>query len=198
MPDVVIYPGDIISRPILAGLAKNWWLILLRGICAVIFGVLTFVWPGVTLVTLVLLYGIFALADGALALFAAITGDKGDAPAPRWWLAAIGILGICAGVLTLLWPGMTAMVLLVFIAAWSIATGIMQIVGAIRLRKEIEDEWLLIASGALSVLFGLLLLAWPGAGALAMVLVIGSFAILYGLLSITFSLRLRKFAQRTP
>lgn len=197
MPDVVTYPGDIISRPILAGLAKNWWLILLRGICAVIFGVLTFVWPGVTLVTLVLLYGFFALADGALALFAAITGDKGDTPAPRWWLAAIGILGICAGVLTLLWPGMTAMVLLVFIAAWSIATGIMQIVGAIRLRKEIEDEWLLIASGALSVLFGLLLLAWPGAGALAMVLVIGSFAILYGLLSITFSLRLRKFAQRT-
>ena len=197
MPNVAIYPGELISRPLLTGLAKNWWLLLLKGICSVIFGVLTFVWPGVTLVTLILLYGIFALVDGGFALLAAITGDKGDSQTPRLWLAVICILGLCAGVLTLMWPGMTAMVLLVFIAAWSIATGIMQIVGAIRLRKEIDDEWLLIASGVLSVAFGLLLLAWPGAGALAMVLVIGAFAILYGLLTISLSLRLRKFVP-TP
>jgi uncharacterized membrane protein HdeD (DUF308 family) len=195
MPDIVIYPGDLISRPLLAGLANSWWLILLRGVCAVIFGVLTFIWPGITLLTLVILYGVFALADGVLSLAAAIGGRKGDAEEPRWWLAAIGVLGLAAGVLTLLWPGMTALVLLVFIAAWSIATGIMQIVGAVRLRKEIDGEWLLIASGVLSVLFGVALLAWPGAGALAMALVIGAFAIVYGLLLISFSLRLRKFAS---
>jgi uncharacterized membrane protein HdeD (DUF308 family) len=194
MPDIPIYPGDIISRPLLAGLAKNWWLILLRGICAVIFGVLTFFWPGVTLFTLVILYGVFALADGALALFAAITGNVGETTSSRWWLAAVGLLGIAAGIVTLLWPGMTGMILLIFIAAWSIATGFMQIVGAIKLRKEIDDEWLLIASGVLSVLFGIAIAAWPGAGALALALVIGSFAILYGLLLIMFSFRLRKFA----
>lgn len=194
MPDVAIYPGDLISRPLLAGLAKNWWLILLRGVCTVIFGVLAFLWPGVTLFTLVILYGVFALADGVFSLLAAITGRTGDAEEPRWWLAVIGALGLAAGVLTLLWPGMTAIVLLLFIAAWSIATGIMQIVGAVRLRKEVDGEWLLIASGVLSVAFGLALLAWPGAGALAMVLVIGAFAIVEGILLISFSLKLRKFA----
>lgn len=197
MPITTTYPGDIISRPLLAGLAKNWWLILLRGICAVIFGVLAFVWPGVTLVTLVLLYGLFALADGILSLLAAVTGDKGDSPAPRWWLAVVGLLGLAAGLITLFWPGMTALVLLIFIAAWAIASGLMQIVGAIRLRKEIDDEWLLIASGVLSVLFGIAMLAWPGAGALAMIFVISTFAILYGALLISFALRLRKLAHAT-
>ncbi len=184
--------GDLqaaMARPMLHELAKNWWLILLRGICAIIFGVLTFAWPGVTLVTLVLLYGAFALADGIFALGAAIAGRT---PEPRWWLALVGILGILAGVVTLFWPGMTAIVLLIFIAAWAIASGVMQIVGAIRLRKEIDDEWLLIASGVLSVLFGLVLLARPGLGALSMIFVIGAFAIVYGILEVMFSLRLRR------
>jgi uncharacterized membrane protein HdeD (DUF308 family) len=197
MPDFTIYPGDIISRPLLNGLAKNWWLILLRGICAVIFGVLTYFWPAVTLFTLIILYGIFALADGVLALFAAITGDGPDGASSRWWLAAVGLLGIAAGIITLLWPGMTGLILLFFIAAWSIATGFMQIFGAIKLRKEIEGEWLLIASGVLSVLFGVAIAAWPGAGALALAFVIGAFAILYGVLLIAFAFKLRKFAQTT-
>jgi uncharacterized membrane protein HdeD (DUF308 family) len=132
-------------------LAKNWWLLLLRGICAILFGVLTFVWPGITLLTLVLLYGAYALADGALALAEAVMGG---APAPRWWLALVGLFGVAAGILTFAWPGITALVLLLFIAGWAIATGVLQIVGAIRLRKEIENEWLLIASGVLSVIFG--------------------------------------------
>jgi uncharacterized membrane protein HdeD (DUF308 family) len=184
--------GDLqaaMARPMLHELAKNWWLILLRGICAIIFGVLTFVWPGVTLVTLVLLYGAFALADGIFALGAAIAGRT---PEPRWWLALVGLIGIAAGIVTLLWPGMTAVILLFFIAAWAIASGVMQIVGAIRLRKEISDEWLLIASGVLSVLFGLVLLARPGLGALSMIFVIGAFAIAYGILEVMFSLRLRR------
>lgn len=197
MPGATIYPGDLISRPLLSGLAKNWWLILLKGICAVIFGGLTFFWPGVTLFTLVILYGVFALADGVLALLAAITGDKSDNAAPRWWLAVVGLLGLAAGIITLLWPGITGLILLFFIAAWSIATGIMQIVGAIKLRKEIDDEWLLIAAGILSVLFGVAIAVWPGAGALALAFVIGTFAILYGVIMISFAFRLRKFSPAT-
>src|SRR5262249_54331370 len=166
-------------RVLLHALARHWWLLLLRGICAILFGVLTFVWPGITLLTLVLLYGAFALVDGVLALAEAVMGG---APAPRWWLALVGLLGIAVGILTFAWPGITALVLLLFIAGWAIATGILQIVGAIRLRKEIDNEWLLIASGVLSVIFGLILVAQPGTGALALLYVIGIYAILYGIL----------------
>ena len=185
-------PGSVRMRPMLDDLARNWWLILLRGVLAIIFGVLTFVWPGITLFTLVIMYGVFALMDGVLAIVAAI---RGGLPAPRWWLALVGVFGIAAGVLTIGYPQITALVLLLFIAGWAIATGVMQIIGAIKMRHEIEGEWLLIASGVLSVIFGLMLAAWPGAGALAMVLVIGSFAILYGILLIGFSLRLRRHAE---
>jgi uncharacterized membrane protein HdeD (DUF308 family) len=185
-------PGTVRMRPMLDDLARNWWLILLRGVLAIIFGVLAFVWPGITLVALVLLYGAFAFTDGVISIAAAIWGG---AAAPRWWLALVGIFGIAAGVLTLLWPGITALVLLLFIAGWAIATGVMQIIGAIRLRKEIEGEWLLIASGVLSVAFGVLLAAWPGAGAIAMVLVIGAFAIMEGVLLVAFGFKLRKLAE---
>jgi uncharacterized membrane protein HdeD (DUF308 family) len=175
----------------LDALARNWWLILLRGVCAIIFGVLAFAWPGITLLALVVLYGAFALSDGVFALAAAMMGGP---PAPRWWLAIVGLLGIAVGILTLVWPGITGLVLLLFIAGWAIATGVMQIVGAVRLRKEIEGEWILIASGALSVLFGLLLAAAPGAGALALIFTIGSFAIIYGVLLVLFALKLKKHA----
>jgi uncharacterized membrane protein HdeD (DUF308 family) len=124
-----------------------------------------------------------------LAIAAAIMGD---APAPRWWLAIVGLLGILVGILTFAWPGITALVLLLFIAGWAIATGILQIVAAIRLRKEIDNEWLLIAGGVLSVLFGLILVVQPGTGALALLYVIGFYAILYGILLVGFSLRLRR------
>jgi uncharacterized membrane protein HdeD (DUF308 family) len=180
------------ARLLLHSLANNWWLLLLRGICAILFGVLTFVWPGMTLLTLVLLYGAYALVDGVLALAEAVMGG---APAPRWWLALVGLLGIAAGILTFAWPGITALVLLLFIAGWAIATGVLEIVGAIKLRKEIENEWLLIASGALSVIFGLILVAQPGTGALALLYVIGTYAILFGILEVWLSLRLRGYAR---
>jgi uncharacterized membrane protein HdeD (DUF308 family) len=145
-------------------LAKNWWLLLLRGIAAIIFGVLAFAWPGVTLLTLILFYGAFALVDGVLAIIAAITGG---APGPRWWLAIVGLLGIAAGLLTFLMPGLSALVLLFFIAGWAITTGVFQIIGAIQLRKEIDNEWLLVLGGIISVLFGIGVMVAPGAGALA-------------------------------
>ena len=176
----------------LGALARNWWLILLRGICAIVFGVLTFAWPGVTLVTLVLFYGAYALVDGIFSLLAAIIGGQ---PAPRWWLAVVGVFGIAAGLLTWLMPGLTALVLLYYIAFWAIATGAVQIAGAIRLRKEIDNEWMLIASGIISVLFGLILLVRPGAGALGGLLVIGVYAIIHGVALIALAFRLKKFSR---
>jgi uncharacterized membrane protein HdeD (DUF308 family) len=172
-------------------LARNWWLILLRGICAVIFGVLTFVWPGVTLVTLILLYGAFAFVDGVLALWAGIAGGSA---APRWWLILVGLLGVAVGILTAVLPGMTALVLLYFIAFWAIATGVMQVIGAIRLRKEIDNEWMLVASGILSILFGVIILVAPGAGALGLLFVIGLYAVIYGVMLVALAFRLRTHA----
>ena len=170
-------------------MAKNWWLLLLRGIAAIIFGLLTFAWPGLTLLTLILFYGAFALVDGVLAIIAAITGG---APTPRWWLAIVGLLGIAAGLLTFLMPGLTALVLLYLIAGWAIATGLFQIVGAIKLRKEIDNEWLLILGGIISVLFGVSMMLAPGAGALALVWVIGAYSVVMGVIFVALAFRLRK------
>src|SRR5258705_13914239 len=143
--------GTGLGSAMVHALAKNWWLLLLRGIAAIIFGVLAFAWPGLTLLTLILFYAAFALVDGVLAIIAAIAGG---APAPRWWLAIVGLLGIAAGLLTFLMPGLSALVLLFFIGGWAITTGGFQIIGAIQLRKEIDNEWLLILGGVISVLFG--------------------------------------------
>ena len=173
----------------LQGLARYWWLILSRGIAAIVFGVLAFIWPGITLAVLVLFWGAFALVDGILALAHAIMGGNVGS---RWWLALIGVLGIIVGLLTFLMPGVTALVLLVFIATWAIVLGIFQIAGAIRLRKEIDNEWTLILGGVLSMLFGLVLLVAPGAGAVALIWVIAAYAILFGVLLVALSLRLKK------
>jgi uncharacterized membrane protein HdeD (DUF308 family) len=183
--------GTLVAPVLLHALAKKWWLLLLRGIAAIVFGVLAFAWPGLTLLTLILLYGAFALTDGVIAIIAAITGG---APGGRWWLAIVGILGIAVGALTFMLPGMTALILLLAIAGWAVAIGVLQIIGAIRLRKEIDNEWFLIVSGVISVLFGLALLVNPGAGALALVWVIGIYAIIAGVLYIALAFRLKKHA----
>ena len=170
-------------------LGRNWGWIVVRGIAAVIFGVLALVLPGITLAALVLLWGAYALADGIIALIAAFRiRDRGK---PFWALVVVGILGVAAGILTFIWPGMTAIVLLAFIAAWSLVMGIFQIIAAVRLRKSIENEWLLGLSGLLSVIFGVLMLINPGAGALAVIWVIGAYAILFGVLLIALGVKLR-------
>ena len=170
-------------------LSRNWGWIVVRGVAAVIFGVLALLLPGITLAALVLVWGAYALADGILALIAAFRiRDRGK---PFWALLIVGILGVGAGILTFLWPGMTALVLLAFIAAWSLVMGVFQIIAAIRLRKTIEHEWLLGLSGLLSVIFGLLMLISPGAGALAVLWVIGAYAIVFGVLLIALGLRLK-------
>ena len=180
------------SLALLHELADNWWLVLIRGIAAIAFGILAFFWPGIALLTLVYLWGIYAIIDGVLALGAAIAGMGGEI-VPRWWLVLVGIAGILAGVLAFVWPDITAQVLLAFIAAWAIMIGVLQIVGAIQLRKEIEGEWLLGLSGLLSILFGIALVAQPSAGALALVWMIASFAIVVGCLYIVLAFRLKQY-----
>ena len=144
---------------------------------------------GLTLLTLVLFYGAFVLVDGVLAIIAAI---KGGAPAPRWWLVIVGLLGIAAGVLTFCVAWLTALILLFMIAGWSIAIGVMEIYGAIKLRKEIDNEWWLIAGGALSIMFRLGMMVAPGAGALALIWVIGAYAVVIGAMLVALAFRLKK------
>jgi uncharacterized membrane protein HdeD (DUF308 family) len=177
--------------PLLHALAENWWVLLLRGIAAIAFGVLAFIWPNLTLLTLIFLWGFYALVDGIIALWAAIASRRGGTPL-RWWLAIVGIIGIAAGLVAFVYPGITAQVLLTFIAIWAIAVGLLQIWGAIQLRKEIESEWLLGLSGLISIAFGVLLLVRPGAGALALVWMIGWFAILIGCNYIALAFRLKQ------
>jgi uncharacterized membrane protein HdeD (DUF308 family) len=177
-------------------LARNWWLFLLRGIAALIFGVLSLIWPEISLLTLALLFGAYALVDGLFALAAAVLGKA--AAGARWWLVIVGLLGIGVGLATFAWPGLTALALLYFVAGWVIAIGLLQVIGAIQLRKVIEDEWWLILDGALSMLFGILLFAVPSAGAVALVWLIALFAIVFGILMIGFAFKVRNYKERAP
>jgi len=175
--------------------SRNWWLIALRGVIAVLFGVLAWIWPGITLLALVVLWGVYSFADGVLSLVTAFRWR--DSGKPLWALIVVGLAGIAAGVIAFLWPQITALVLLMFIAAWAIVIGIFQIVTAIRIRKEIDNEWLLGLSGAISLIFGILMVASPGAGAIAVVWLIGVYAVFFGVLLIGLSLRLKNLAPRT-
>jgi uncharacterized membrane protein HdeD (DUF308 family) len=175
-------------------LARNWWAILLRGICAILFGLAAFAWPGITLAALVLVYGAYALADGVLAVFWSIF--KRRTGAFPWGAFLAGLVSIAVGVLTFLWPGITALALLYLIAAWAIVRGIFEIVAAVHLRKELDNEWLLALSGLASVALGVLLFLFPGPGVLAVLWWIGAFAIVAGVLTVILAFRLRGEAER--
>jgi uncharacterized membrane protein HdeD (DUF308 family) len=172
-------------------LRLNWWLLALRGLVAVLFGVLAFVWPGITLITLVWLFGAFALVNGLLSLVLAAKAPKGY---PRFGsLIFGGLLGILAGLVTFVMPGITALGLLILIAAWALVTGILEIIAAIRLRKIITNEWLLILAGIASVAFGVILLLRPAAGALALIWWFGAWALIFGILMIVLAFRMRNW-----
>lgn len=185
---------SVLERGLLSRFADYWWLLLLRGIAAVAFGVLAFFWPGLTLVALVLVWGAYALADGILALWAALAARGGDT-GTRWWLALGGVVSILAGLVAFFYTGMTALVLLMFIAAWAIIVGAVMIWGAIELWKVLDDAWLLVLNGVLAIAFGVILIAQPGAGALALVWMIAWFAIVFGILHIALAFRLKRFKQ---
>ena len=168
---------------------SSWWALALRGLAAVIFGVLAFVWPHITLTALVFLFGAYALVDGA---FAIIAGIKSHGEYKRWGLLLLqGILSVAAGVFAFMVPAMTAFILLILIASWAIVSGAFQIAAAIQLRKHIKGEWLLALGGIGSILFGAILLFFPAAGALAMIWIIGTYAIVFGVLLIALGFKLR-------
>jgi len=172
-------------------IAKNWWVLLLRGICAILFGLFALTRPGITLGALITLWAIYAFVDGVLAFVAALSGSSGR---PWWLLVLEGVVGVGAAAVAFLSPGVTAIVLLFFIAARAIVAGILEIAAAIQLRKEIEGELWLGLAGAGSVLFGLVLMARPGVGALAVVWMIGLYAILFGGLLVALGFRVRTLA----
>lgn len=170
-------------------LARNWWVLALRGVLAIIFGILAFVWPSITLLTLIYLFGAYVLVDG---IFAVISGIRSHGQNERWWAALLeGVLGIIVGVLTFIWPIATGLVLLYFIAAWAILTGIFEIVAAIQMRRVISGEWLMVLSGIASIALGVLLVLFPGAGALGLIWLIGAYAVVFGILFIILAFRLR-------
>jgi len=174
-------------------LVHNWWVVLLRGIAGILFGILTFVSPAISLGALVLLFGAYSFADGVLAIISAI---RNRAESERWWIVLIqGLAGVGAGLVTLLWPGITALALLAVVAAWALVIGGLEIAAAIRLRKVITGEWLLVLSGIASIILGVLLALFPGPGALALVIWIGAYAIVSGVLLVALALRLRSWGR---
>jgi uncharacterized membrane protein HdeD (DUF308 family) len=173
--------------------SRNWWLYVVRGVVAVIFGILALIWPGLALQVLALVFGAYALADG---IFAVIAGISSRGYFDQWWAVLLeGLAGILIGVLTFFWPNITALVLLYFIAAWALITGIFEIVTAIQLRRVITNEWMYILGGLLSILFGVLLFVFPGTGALSVIWLIAIYAIVFGISEIILAFRLRSMGR---
>ena len=184
---------NMVEKSMAAVLLRNWWVLLLRGLIAIAFGVMLWFQPSISLAALVLLFGAYVMVDGILGVWTAIADRK---VREHWVLLLIwGLLGIGVGILTFVVPGITALVLVFYIAIWAIATGVLEIVAAIRLRKEIKGEWLLILGGLLSVVFGVILVAQPGVGALAVLWLIAAYAVAFGILLVILAFKARSFAR---
>ena len=170
-------------------ISRNWWMFALRGVVAIIFGVVAFAQPEQALQALVLVFGAYALVDGIFAMFAGIASYRYF---ERWWAVLLeGVAGVVIGLLTFFWPNITALVLVYFIAAWALITGIFEIVAAIQLRRVITGERMLILGGLVSILFGVLLFVFPAAGAVSVIWMIGIYAIVFGISLIIFAFRVR-------
>ena len=175
----------------LGELSRNWWVLVVRGVAAVIFGVLALVWPAASLIALAIIFGAFALVDGVALAFTAFRAGSGN----RMPLGVQAGLSIALGLMALIWP-MAAVIALVFlIGAWAVVTGVAEIVTAVRLRAQISSEWLLVFVGALSVIFGLLVWFWPLAGAQVIMWVVGAYAIVFGAVMAVAGFRLRGAAD---
>jgi len=169
--------------------ARYWWALALRGAAAILFGILALVWPGLTLLTLVILFGAYVLVDGVFSVF---DGIKARDESERWWALVLeGLAGIAIGIITLVWPDITALTLLYLIAAWALITGVLEIWTAIRLRRILTGEWVMILGGLASIAFGVLLALFPGEGALGLTWLIGIYAIVFGVLLVILAFRLR-------
>ncbi|WP_239352044.1 HdeD family acid-resistance protein [Snodgrassella communis] len=179
-------------NPLIDLLSENWWMVLIRGGAALIFGLLTWFYPFVSILIMVMFFGVYALIDGVLGVVIAINGRRTH---QDWWLMLIwGMVSILAGIMTFFVPGITWLVLITFIAIWSLVSGILQIIAAIRLRKSIHGEGWMIVAGMLSVLVGIILFVNPVQGGIALTWVIGIYAALFGVMNIALAFRLRRFA----
>lgn len=179
-------------NPLVDLLSKNWWMILIRGGAALIFGLLTWFYLFISILIMVMFFGVYALIDGVLGVVIAINGRRTH---QDWWLMLIwGMVSILAGIMTFFVPGITWLVLITFIAIWLLVSGILQIIVAIRLRKSISGEGWMIVAGMLSVLVGIILLVNPVQGGIALTWVIGVYAALFGVMNIALAFRLRRFA----
>jgi uncharacterized membrane protein HdeD (DUF308 family) len=174
-------------------ISRDWWVFALRGVAAILFGLAAFASPGITLATLVLLFGAYAFVDGVSLLIALA---RGDAAARRhaWSVGIMGVLGIVASIVTIVWPGVTALSLLYLVAIWAITMGGLQVFAAIELRREIEGEFWMGLGGVMSVVFGILLIVSPGTGLITLVWLVGFWAIVFGTSSLGLAYRLHGIA----
>jgi uncharacterized membrane protein HdeD (DUF308 family) len=174
-------------------LTRNWWALALRGILAILLGLAAIVLPGVTLAVLITLFGAYAVVDGVLAIIAGVRAAERH---ERWWSPVLkGLAGIAAGVMAFIWPALTALALLYLIAGWAIVTGVLEVVAAVHLHRA-HGEWLLIINGVLSILFGLLIVVWPGAGLITLLWMIGVYAVIFGATLLVLAFRLRRLHGR--
>ena len=172
-------------------MTRNWWLVVVRGLLSILFGLIAFFWPGLTLLLLILTFGVYAIVDGVFAMLSGLVSSKYSS---RWWVFLLeGIVSVAAGVIALMRPGLTGFVLVALIAIWAILTGAFEIGAAIRLRREITNEWMLALGGFISIVLGVLLLLQPAAGGLIITLMIGAYALMFGILLVLLGFRLRKW-----
>jgi uncharacterized membrane protein HdeD (DUF308 family) len=169
-------------------MSRNWGAIALRGVIAVLLGVIAIIWPGPTVAVLVILLGAFALVEGVTNVVAGVRGREG-------WALAEGVISVLAGIAIVVWPAITALVLLYIVAAWAIITGIIRIVAAVQLRRVLRNEWLLVGSGVASIVFGAIAALFPGAGILALIWLLGAWLIVLGVILIALGLSLRQLAH---
>ena len=177
------------SAALFAGLGRSWWVLVLYGAIAVLFGIFAFVWPAKTAVAMAWAFGVMALAEGILSVFALF---RREVSVSRGWLALYALTSIVFGLLAVIHPVATAGILLLFVAAWLIVAGVYRIVLAIRIRKEITGEWMIALSGVLAIILGVMFVASPAAGLITVALWMGLGAIVYGVLQIIAGFRLRK------
>jgi uncharacterized membrane protein HdeD (DUF308 family) len=176
-------------------LMRSWWMFAVRGGLAVLFGVLALLWPGMTLIVLVALFAAYALLGGGAMVIGALRNRKSD---DKWWiLLLLGIVSLAAGVWAVMLPELTLLVLVLVMGINALVTGVLEIALAIRLRKTIEREWMLVLAGAVSIAFGVLVLLFPAAGAFAMVWMVSFYAMLTGVLLLALAFRLRTLAKRS-
>jgi uncharacterized membrane protein HdeD (DUF308 family) len=176
-------------------LARNWWLVEIRGVAAIAFGLLAFLWPGLTLLVLVTLFAAYMLIDG-IALLASLARGEPATFGHRLSVGLMGALGLAVGVATIFWPGITALALLYLVAFWAITLGLTQAVVAIRLRREMSGELWFVIGGLLTVVFGVFILAFPGTGLLSLVWIVGAWAIVFGITNLVLAWRLRGLHQQ--